>query len=165
MEKIYIFIVAYILFIIGIFILIFKKNQRIFNNLIHSFLSVCVLFYFYYVFTTIMSALDSSIRFDRDVGDDTVIIPIYKNLPIVLFSVLSLLHIIILCILFLKDGISNPGVLVNFFLKSTFTLIILNIMLYLLKRGYHFTLWIIGLIPILLIVGILFYKIMKMVYK
>ena len=65
----------------------------------------------------------------------------------------------------MKDGLSNPSVLLNFFLKTTITLIILNVMLYLLKRGYYITAWVIGLIPIVLVISIVLYTIVKLFYK
>ena len=109
--------------------------------------------------------MNSTIRVDRDIGDDSITMPLYRFMPLILFAILSLLQIVILFILYMKDGLSNPSVLLNFFLKTTITLIILNVMLYLLKRGYYITAWVIGLIPIVLVISIVLYTIVKLFYK
>ena len=165
MYEVQIIITVFLLCIFGILLVSFRDNNRIRDNLVNFGITFCVVFYFYYVANTIYKIMNSTIRVDRDIGDDNIAMPLYRFMPLILFAILSLLQIVILFILYMKDGLSNPSVLLNFFLKTTITLIILNVMLYLLKRGYYITAWVIGLIPIVLVISIVLYTIVKLFYK
>jgi hypothetical protein len=107
----------------------------------------------------IFKIINSNIRVDYDVGDDVIKTPIYTIIPIVLYAMISLIQIVTLFIFYLKDGMmKNPNILFNFLLKAVSTIIILNLLLYLFKRGYYYTMLIISILPLITMLFMLFYK-------
>ena len=150
------------LVLIGLFsglIYLCKKNNRIGQNFLSFFITLFIIYVFTYALNTIFKIINSNIRLDYDVGDDVIKTPIYTIIPIVLYAMISLIQIVTLFIFYLKDGMmKNPNILFNFLLKTVSTIIILNLLLYLFKRGYYYTMLIISILPLLTMLFMLFYK-------
>ena len=135
------------------------KNNRIGQNFLSFFITLFIIYVFTYAVNTIFKIINSNIRLDYDVGDDVIKTPIYTIIPIVLYAMISLIQIVTLFIFYLKDGMmKNPNILFNFLLKTVSTIIILNLLLYLFKRGYYYTMLIISILPLLTMLFMLFYK-------
>jgi len=150
-----------LILIIGfICILVFVKNAS--DNFFYTLMSLVALILFITTVNILYKIINSTMRIDDDVvgeGGDSQII-LYKFLPILLYAIISFTQIVVLYILYLKTGFKkNPQLWLNFIVKVICILAVLHIMIFLTKRGFYLTTWIVGLIPIIVMILILAYSI------
>jgi hypothetical protein len=156
--KIILLILFGVLFFIGfICILVFVKNAS--DNFFCSLMSLIALILFISSVNNLYKIINSTMRIDDDVIENKEII-LYKYLPILLYAIISFTEIVVLYILYLKTGFKkDPTLWFNFIVKVICIFAILHIMIYLTKRGFYITTWVVGFIPIIVMILILLYTI------